>query len=82
MPVATSRDFAHFAAIAAAEAAEEEERFLRASRTPPGERILMGMQLGAELPVTPALLADIDAPADGQMELARRRIALGLSAKG
>ncbi len=42
----------------------------------------MGLQMGAELPFTPALLAEIDARADGQMELARRRIALGLGTKG
>jgi hypothetical protein len=33
------------------------------------------------LPLTPPLLAEIDARADGQMELARRRIALGLRGK-
>jgi hypothetical protein len=79
--VATPADHAHFAAIAHAEAAEEEARFARAARTPPGERILTGMKLGANLPLTPPLLAEIDARADGQMELARRRIALGLGTK-
>jgi hypothetical protein len=78
---ATHRDLAHFAVIAAAKAAEEEERLARASRTPPGERILMGMKLGAELVLTPAVVADMDARADGQMELARRRLALGLRTK-
>ncbi len=73
------RDFAHFTAIAAAEAAEEEQRFARAARTPPGERILIGLRLGTALPMTPALLAEIDARADGQMELARRRLALALA---
>jgi hypothetical protein len=79
--VATPADHAHFAAIADAEAAEEEARFARAAKTPPGERILTGMRLGASLPLTPPLLAEIDARADGQMELARRRIALGLGTK-
>jgi hypothetical protein len=79
MPRHASRsDLAHFAAIAAAEVESEEERFAHAATTPPGERILIGLQMGAELPMTPALLAEIDACADGQMELARRRIALGL----
>ena len=58
----------------AAQAAEEEARFARAARTPPGERILTGMKLGANFPLTPPLLAEMDARADGQMELARRRI--------
>jgi hypothetical protein len=70
------RDFAHFAAIATVEAIAEEERFARAAGTAPGERILVGLRLGAALPMTPALLAEIDARADGQMELARRRLAL------
>jgi hypothetical protein len=73
---ASPRDFAHFAAIAAAEAESEEQRFARAARLPPGERMLVGLRLGAELPMTPAVLAEIDARADGQMELARRRLAL------
>lgn len=76
---ASARDVAHFATIGAAEAETEERRFAEAASTPPGERILAGMRLGASLPVTPALLAEIDACADGQMELARRRIALGLT---
>jgi hypothetical protein len=76
---ASRGDFAHFAAIAAAEAETEEQRFAAAARTPPGERMLAGLRLGAQLPMTPALLAEIDARADGQMELARRRIALGLA---
>ena len=76
---ACRRDFAHFAAIATTEAETEEQRFAHAARTPPGERILTGLRLGAALPLTPALLAEIDARADGQMELARRRMALGLA---
>jgi hypothetical protein len=32
-------------------------------------------------PLTPAVLAELDARADGQMEIARRRIALGLGTK-
>ncbi len=78
---ASERDLAHFAAIAAAEAAEEEERFARAARTPPGDRMLAGIRMDAQLPMTPAILAEIDARADGQMELARRRVALGIRAK-
>ena len=76
--VASGRDLAHFATIGAAEEAEEEARIARACDTPPGERILLGISLGVELPWTPALIAELDARADGQMELARRRIALGL----
>lgn len=76
--VATQREHAHFAAVAAAEAAEEDERIRRAVETPPGERMRAGIEMGEELPCTPALLAEIDARADGQMEIARRRIALGL----
>lgn len=79
---ASRRDFAHFAAIASAEAESEEQAFTRAASRPPGEGILIGFRLGAELPMTPALLAEIDARADGQMELARRRIALGLTRPG
>lgn len=74
--VATPRDEAHFEAVGRAEEQEEEERFLRAAETPPGERMLRGFRLGAALPWTSALLAEADARADGQMELARRRIAL------
>jgi hypothetical protein len=76
--VATPRDVAHFAAIAAAEGEAEEERIARALDTPAGERIRRGIELGAELPWTPAILAEIDARADGQIELARRRVALSL----
>lgn len=76
--VATPKDLAHFAAIRTAEEASEEDRLRRAAETPPGERMLRGSRLGAELPWTPALLAEADARADGQMELARRRIAMGL----
>jgi hypothetical protein len=75
---ATPRDFAHFAAIAAAAAEAEEDRIARALETPPGERMRRGIELGAEVPWTPAVLAEIDARADEQMELARRRVALGL----
>ncbi len=76
---ASARDRAHFAAVAAAEAEFEEQRYVRAAGVPPGERMLAGLRLGAELPMTPALLAEIDARADGQMELARRRIVLALT---
>ena len=76
--IASARDLAHFEAIAAGERAEEEARITRATETPPGERMLAGIKLGAALGWSPALLAEIDAQADGQMELARRRIALGL----
>jgi hypothetical protein len=76
---ASVRDFAHFAAIGSAEAETEEQRFARAARMPPGEGILIGLRLGAELPMTPALLVEIDARVDGEMELARRRVALALA---
>ncbi|MGH7857968.1 MAG: hypothetical protein ACREQY_11625 [Candidatus Binatia bacterium] len=78
---ATARHFAHFEAIRVAEKAEEEARFGRALETPPGERMLRGSKLGSALPWTPAVLAEVDALADGQMEIARRRIALGLGRK-
>lgn len=77
--MATSQDHAHFLAIAAAETAVEAERIARALEVPPGERMAIGLALDAGMPWTPALLAEADAEADGQMELARRRIALGLS---
>jgi hypothetical protein len=76
---ATPHDLAHFAAIAAAEQAAEDERYERAARTPPGERMIIGIRLGSAIPWTPAVLAEIDARTDGQMELARRRIARGLT---
>jgi hypothetical protein len=79
--VATPRDIAHFAAIAAAEAEAEEERYARASHTPPGDRILTGMRLGTDLDLTPAVVAELDARTDGQMEFARRRVALGLATR-
>ena len=78
MREASARDRRHFEAIAAGEARAAEERIEQALRTSPGERIVMGFQLGAEAPWTPAHLAELDARSDGQMELARRRIALGL----
>ncbi len=76
-PMATSRDREHFA-IAAGERAGEEERIDRALRLSPGERILLGFRLAAASPWTPAHAAEADARTDGEMELARRRIALGL----
>jgi hypothetical protein len=78
---ATPRDHEHFAAIAAVEGEAEEDRFARAAERPPAEGMLAGIRLGAMLPMTPVLLAEIDARADGQMELARRRIALGIGSK-
>jgi hypothetical protein len=78
MTRATGRHRAHFAAIARGEAAAEEERFERAARVSPGERILEGARLARDAVWTPAHLAQVDADADGQMELARRRIAMGL----
>jgi hypothetical protein len=73
--------FAHFEAIGEAEEGEEETRIDRACATPPGERMLAGIRLGMQLPWTRAVLAEVDAQTDGQMELARRRIALGLGSK-
>jgi hypothetical protein len=79
MKEATARDRAHFAAIADGERQSEQERIERAAVTPPGERILEGFRLAGETPWTPAHLAELDARTDDQMELARRRIALGLN---
>jgi hypothetical protein len=79
MARATQADWAHFAAIAAAEAESEREAFGEAARTPPGTRILAGAALGGLVSWTPAHLAEVDARADGQMELARRRFARSLT---
>lgn len=76
--MATPKEMAHFRAIAAGESANEQERIDRALKQTPGERIIIGFELGAEAPWTPAHLAELDARTDGQMELARRRIALRL----
>jgi hypothetical protein len=81
-PRASDRDRAHFAAIAAGQAADEDERIARALLTSPGERMILGARLAAEMPWTPAHLAEADAAADGQMELARRRVARGLPTVG
>jgi hypothetical protein len=78
-PAASSRDIGHFSAIAAAEAASEDERISRAVATAPGDRMALGIELGAALPWTSEIMAEIDARTDGQAELTRRRIALGLS---
>jgi|JRYF01.1.fsa_nt_gb hypothetical protein len=78
---ASPRDLAHFAAVGRAEVETEEERFAEAATTPAGERMLTGLKLGSRIPLTPAVLAEMDACADGQMELARRRVALGISWK-
>lgn len=75
---ATPEERRHFAAIAEGEDRSAEERIDRALTTPPGDRILEGLRLGAEAPWTPAHLAELDARTDDQMELARRRIAMGL----
>lgn len=77
----SERERRHFAAIAAAERQSEKARIDEALRTPAGERILDGLRLGRAAVLTSAHLAEIDAQADGQMELARRRMALGLSAE-
>ena len=76
---ATQADWDHFAAIAEAEAESERDAFAEAARTPPGERILEGARLGALVTWTPAHLAEIDARVDGEMELARRRVARSLT---
>jgi len=78
-PRATPLDWAHFQTVAASERESEEERIKDALSTTPGERILAGFRLGHAGPWTPAHLAEADAQADGQMELARRRLALGLN---
>lgn len=76
--MAKPEDIAHFNAISIAMDADERERTERADNMSPGDRILMGVKMGRETPWTGAHLAEIDARADGQMELARRRIALGI----
>jgi hypothetical protein len=43
--------------------------------------MLAGIRLGMQLPWTRAVLAEVDAQTDGQMELARRRIALSIGSK-
>lgn len=78
MTTAGERDRRHFEAIAAGERESERERIARAAATPPGERILVGAELSAGIAWTTAHLAELDAQTDGQMELARRRVALGL----
>ncbi len=78
MRKATPEEHAHFVAIAEGERESEQERIDRALGTTPGERVLEGARLAAESPWTPAHLAELDARTDEQMELARRRIALGL----
>jgi len=75
---ATATERGHFAAIAEGERRSAEERIEQALATDPGERVLEGLRLGAAAPWTPAHLAELDARTDGQMELARRRIARGL----
>ncbi len=81
MGSASPKDHAHFRAIAAGERESEDERIERALETPPGERMIAGSDLGAEIAWTGATLAELDARTDGQMELARRRIALGLDGR-
>jgi hypothetical protein len=78
---ATGVERAHFTAVAEGERISEEERIERALGSTPGERVLTGFRLGAESPWTPAHLAEMDARTDEQMELARRRVALGLDAR-
>lgn len=66
------------AAVARGLAEDENERIDQALRLSPGERMLLGLKLGGEAPWSAAHLAEVDARADGQMEIARRRIAMGL----
>jgi hypothetical protein len=80
MTKASARDKLHFEAIASGERLSELESIERAATTPPGERMLLGAELAAQMPWTSAHLAEQDARSDGQMELARRRVALGLGA--
>ncbi len=77
----SDKDRAHFALIAAVAAEEEDERITRALSVPPGVRMMIGWELGRQCTLTPAHLAEIDAQADGQMELARRRIAMNLESE-
>lgn len=78
LPRATDEDRAHFAAIARAMREDEDERIARALDMTPGQRILLGFELAAEAPWTPARLAELDAETDGEIELARLRVARGL----
>ena len=75
MASASHRD--HFRVIAAAEELSTSERIEDALRRAPGERILAGLEMGALVPWSAELLAQIDADSDGQMGIARRWIALG-----
>jgi hypothetical protein len=74
----TDADRRHFEAIAEAERLSELERIDEALRKSPGERVLEGLRLGMRAPWTPAHQAEMDARADGQMELARRALAMGM----
>ncbi len=76
---ATQKDRAHIAAIAEATRAEEEQAIAAAAAMTPSERLAAGFALMDDAPWTPAQLAQIDADADSQMELARRRVAMGLT---
>lgn len=80
-PRARKADRAHFVAIGAAEEQSEAERIEAALRTPPAERMRRGFELADAMPLSPAQLAEIDAMADGQIELARRRVARRLAAR-
>jgi len=75
---ASASDREHFEEIARATEAQETDSYARAAACPPGAGMLVGLRLGLLLPKSPAIMAEDDARADGQMELARRRLALGL----
>ncbi len=69
----------HFAAIAATERDSERQRIQQATQMTPEERILAGLELARSVHWTKAHWAELDRQTDGQLELARRRIALNLT---
>ncbi|MEO8604178.1 MAG: hypothetical protein ABI629_16500 [bacterium] len=67
-----TRDRRHFALVGEAKAIERAEQRLAALRTTPAERIAAGFLLGA-VPRDAAIEASLDARAEAQIGLARRR---------
>ncbi len=66
------RALGHFRAIAEAMAAKSREDCLEAVASSPAERVRTGFLLG-DVPRTPAIEAELDARARGQIGLALRR---------
>jgi len=69
---AGDRDRAHFATIAQAMAEEKTAQIQRAAENSPGQNLLEGLALARAFPTPPAMRADDDRRAAGQLELARR----------